>query len=133
MIWLNWHFNMRRVAQISLITLITLFILPFSSLALPMGKPASEVDLNFAPGSIIRFEHLTSENGLSQNAGLDIFQDSRGYIWVGTQDGLNRYDGYTFKIYKHDPDDPTSISHNSILTIAEDESGALWIGTCDRR
>lgn len=121
---------MKRILQISLISLVTLLILPFSSsLALPMEKPASEAELNFAPGSIVRFEHLTSEDGLSQNAGLDIFQDSRGYLWIGTQDGLNRYDGYTFKVYKHDPDDSTSISHNSILTIAEDENGTLWIGT----
>jgi PAS domain S-box-containing protein len=81
------------------------------------------------PGSIIRFEHLSIEDGLSQNAGLTIFQDSKGYLWIGTQDGLNRYDGFVFKVYKHDPDDPNSISHNSILAIAEDQDGYLWIGT----
>src|SRR5215207_2765639 len=121
---------MKRVIQISFITLITLFSLPFSrSLALSSGKPASDIDINFAPGSIVRFDHLTSEDGLSQNAGLEIFQDSRGYLWVGSQDGLNRYDGYSFKIYKHEPDDPNTLSHNSILKIAEDKDSALWIGT----
>ncbi|NOT03166.1 MAG: hypothetical protein HOP27_01060 [Anaerolineales bacterium] len=90
---------------------------------------AFDVDLNFAPGSVFRFEHLTIEDGLSQNAGLAIFQDSRGYLWIGTQDGLNRYDGYGSKIYKHDPDDPHSISYNSILSMGDDKNGSLWIGT----
>ena len=84
---------------------------------------------SFAPGSIVQFEHLTIEDGLSQNAGLAILQDSRGYLWIGSQDGLNRYDGYTIKVFKHDPEDPTSISHNSILSITEDQDGYLWIGT----
>ena len=88
-----------------------------------------DIDPDFAPGSIIQFDHLTIEDGLSQNAGLAIFQDSIGYLWIGSQDGLNRYDGYTFKIFKHDPDDLNSISHNSILSMAEDKSGSLWIGT----
>ena len=121
---------MKRILPISFIILITLLVLPFSQgLAAPLASPPLEAKLNFAPGSVVRFEHFTSENGLSQNAGLDIFQDSRGYLWIGTQDGLNRYDGYSFKIYKHDPDDPTSLSHNSILEIAEDPDGSLWIGT----
>lgn len=97
--------------------------------AVPAKYTGGGVDFNFAPGSIVRFEHFGSEDGLSQNAGLDIFQDSRGYLWIGSQDGLNRYDGYSFKIYKHDPDDEHSLSHNSILKITEDQDGALWIGT----
>ncbi|MBK9600612.1 MAG: hypothetical protein IPO36_02035 [Anaerolineales bacterium] len=100
-----------------------------TGLAAPPTGAAFDADLNFAPGSVVRFEHLTIEDGLSQNAGLAIFQDSRGYLWIGTQDGLNRYDGYGFKIYKHDPDDPNSLSHNSILSMGEDKNGSLWIGT----
>ena len=61
--------------------------------------------------------------------GLAIFQDSKGYLWIGSQDGLNRYYGFNFEIYKHDPEDPNSISHNSILAITEDRDGYLWIGT----
>ena len=121
---------MKRNIEVVFFVLLALLALPFSSSsALPVEVPAADVDLNFAPGSVVRFEHLSIEDGLSQNAGLDLFHDSRGYLWIGTQDGLNRFDGYSFKIYKHDPDDPTSISHNSILTIAEDACGALWIGT----
>ena len=57
------------------------------------------------------------------------FKTAAVILWIGTQDGLNRYDGYTFKIFKHDPDDPNSISHNSILAITEDNDGSLWVGT----
>ena len=121
---------MKRFIKLCAFVIIGLSLLPLQhGLASPEEEPAGDIDLNFAPGSIVRFEHLSIEDGLSQNAGLDIFQDSRGYLWIGTQDGLNRYDGYSFKIYKHDPNDPNSLSHNSILTIAEAANGALWIGT----
>ena len=97
--------------------------------AAPLADGTNTFDLSLAPGSMIQFEHLTIEDGLSQNAGLAIFQDSQGFLWVGTQDGLNRYDGYIFKAFKHDPEDPGSISHNSILSITEDNEGYLWVGT----
>jgi len=77
----------------------------------------------------ILFEHLTVKDGLSQGSVLCVFQDSYGFIWLGTQDGLNRFDGYEFKIYKHDPSDPKSINDNFILSIAEDSNKTLWIGT----
>ena len=121
---------MKRFLKTLILTGIILFSLPFTSgSAAPSTNAANDSGQNFAPGSIIQFEHLNIEDGLSQNAGLAIFQDSRGYLWIGTQDGLNRYDGYTFKVFKHDPDDPNSISHNGILSIAEDKDGSLWIGT----
>ncbi len=104
-------------------------LIPSPMAGAPLSKVAPNVNLSLAPGSIIQFEHFTNEDGLSQNAGLAIFQDSRGFLWIGSQDGLNRYNGYTFDVFKHDPDDPLSISHNSILSIAEDKNGSLWIGT----
>ncbi|MBL8063339.1 MAG: PAS domain S-box protein [Anaerolineales bacterium] len=121
---------MKHIVTILILIGITLTAQPtnaFSNSARTI--PLVDPDQYFAPGSVIQFEHLNIEDGLSQNAGLAIFQDSRGYLWIGSQDGLNRYDGYSFKIYKHDPEDPTSISHNSILSIAEDKNGALWVGT----
>ncbi len=76
-----------------LLTVILLFAFPFSAgTAASLPASTSRDDSTIAPGSMIRFEHLTIENGLSQNAGLVIFQDSKGYLWIGTQDGLNRYD-----------------------------------------
>ena len=121
---------MKRVIPISL---LTIFIVCFSPLSPGMAAHSTEaalnIDSNLAPGSIVQFDHITIENGLSQNAGLAIFQDSQGYLWIGSQDGLNRYNGFDFKIYKHDPEDPNSISHNSILAITEDKDGYLWIGT----
>lgn len=117
---------MKRVLT-SLLMAMTLLTLPIHpGTAAPPPSPAYGVNQNFAPSSIIQFEHLSSEDGLPQSAGLAIFQDSRGYLWIGSQDGLNRYDGYSFKIFKHDLE---SISHNNILSIAEDRSGSLWIGT----
>ena len=82
-----------------------------------------------APRSSVVFEHLTIEDGLSQNAGLALLQDSQGFIWIGTQDGLNRYDGYDFKIFKRDSEDLNSISYNSIIALHEDKNRFLWIGT----
>jgi PAS domain S-box-containing protein len=121
---------MKRLIPISILTIFILFLSPLSTgTAARPADTASNIDLNIAPGSIVQFEHLAIEDGLSQNAGLAIFQDSKGYLWIGSQDGLNRYDGFNFKIYKHDPEDPSSISHNSILAITEDKDGYLWIGT----
>jgi ligand-binding sensor domain-containing protein len=60
---------------------------------------------------------------------LTNLQDHKGFLWIGTQDGLNKYDGYDFKVYKHDPDNPHSLSSSVITAIYEDHSGALWIGT----
>jgi len=78
---------------------------------------------------ILRFDHISIEQGLSQSSVRVIFQDSRGFLWFGTEDGLNRYDGYTFKTYKPDPDAPNSLSDRWITSIVEDKEGTLWIGT----
>lgn len=78
-----------------------------------------------------RFKHITIKEGLSQGAIICILQDRKGFMWFGTQDGLNRYDGYEFKIYKHDPQDPTTISDKWILSIFEDHAGVIWVGTRD--
>jgi signal transduction histidine kinase/ligand-binding sensor domain-containing protein/CheY-like chemotaxis protein/AraC-like DNA-binding protein len=75
------------------------------------------------------FRHLTITDGLSQNAVSSILQDTRGFMWFGTKDGLNRYDGYNFLVYRHDPFDPTSISDSHITTLFEDREGRLWVGT----
>ena len=58
-----------------------------------------------------------------------MLQDREGYLWFGTQDGLNRYDGHSFAVYRHDPEDPQSLRDDYISAIYEDRSGVLWIGT----
>jgi DNA-binding NtrC family response regulator/ligand-binding sensor domain-containing protein len=85
--------------------------------------------LTFSQTHDFNFDHITVDNGLSQNTPRAIIQDSKGFIWIGTQEGLNRYDGYNFKIYKYDANDETSISENSILAIFESKSNDIWIGT----
>jgi PAS domain S-box-containing protein len=81
------------------------------------------------PRSEMRFERFSVKNGLSQSTVLTILQDSKGFMWFGTEDGLNRYDGYEFVIYKHNPDNPASLSCSKIHAIYEDREGVLWIGT----
>jgi len=75
------------------------------------------------------FAHILSEDGLSQNTVHSIIQDSKGFMWFATEDGLNKYDGYNFTVYKNNPQDKNSISDNFIWTIFEDKNGILWIGT----
>ncbi|MCX7797548.1 MAG: ATP-binding protein [Melioribacter sp.] len=77
----------------------------------------------------LRFESLTSEDGLSQNTVLSILQDSEGFLWFGTYDGLNRYDGYSFKIYKIEKGNPKSIQGQTFRSIVEDKDGNLWIAS----
>ena len=75
------------------------------------------------------FTNYPIEKGLSQSVVNCVFQDSRGYIWAGTQNGLNRFDGYHFEIYSYDPADSCSLSNSWIYSIDEDREGNLWIGT----
>ena len=76
-----------------------------------------------------KFRHITPKDGLSSHNVRCIIKDSRGFMWFGTTDGLDRFDGYSIKAYHHNPDDSTSISGNSIRTILEDKNGDLLIGT----
>lgn len=76
-----------------------------------------------------RFEHFTTEHGLSENFIYTVFQDSRGFLWIGTHDGLNRYDGYNFKVFRQSPADSNSLPDNTINAINEDDKGNIWIGT----
>jgi len=75
------------------------------------------------------FEHLTTEQGLSQSTVNSIIQDQKGFIWIGTGDGLDKFDGYSIYRYSHDNTNPKSISKNTILSLYEDSDGFIWIGT----
>ena len=77
----------------------------------------------------IVFEHITTDEGLSQSTVNAIVQDQRGFMWFGTNDGLDKYDGYTIERFIHEKDNPNSVSKNAILSLYEDKVGILWIGT----
>jgi len=76
-----------------------------------------------------RFEHITVKDGLSLSYVTSIAQDKNGYVWFGTQDGLNKYDGFSFVVYKHDPFDDGSIPSGDIIDILVDKKGKIWLGT----
>ena len=102
-------------AMIGLLAMLTLVVVGRAAHAIP-GKP-------------MRFQRLSLEDGLSQATVIVFHQDSTGFMWVGTQDGLNRYDGYAFTIYRHDRSDPKSMPDNWVRDIKEDSEGNLWFGT----
>jgi ligand-binding sensor domain-containing protein/serine phosphatase RsbU (regulator of sigma subunit) len=77
----------------------------------------------------IKFKHLSIDEGLSAVTVNTIYQDSHDFIWIGTQDGLNRYDGYHLKIFKNDPFNKTTISSNDIKCILEDKHGIMYFGS----
>ena len=79
--------------------------------------------------SNINFQSITIDDGLSQSLAEYIYQDSSGYIWIGTNDGLNRYNGNEFKVYKNIKNDDNTISNNMISSLVEDSNRNLWIGT----
>ncbi len=82
-----------------------------------------------AQTTIAEFEHLSLDEGLSQSFANNILQDHRGFLWIATADGLNRYDGTAFKVYQHTPGDTTSLSDNRISFLFEDGYDNLWVGT----
>lgn len=79
----------------------------------------------------VQFTNITMEDGLSQTTVFAIAQDHQGFMWFGTEDGLNKYTGYDFRIYAHFPYDENSLSNNTILCLFVDQAGLLWIGTND--
>jgi len=83
-----------------------------------------------AQNNKFKFDHLTVNDGLSQSSVYCILQDSKGFMWFGTRSGgLNRYNGYSFNVFKHDEDNPNSISGNEIISLFEDSKGIIWAGT----
>lgn len=80
-------------------------------------------------GKIYNYSFLKAKDGLSQNSVLKILQDSKGFIWFATRNGLNRYDGTKFTVYRHHFNSSSSLSDNHITALAEDHDGNLWIGT----
>src|SRR5688572_25964315 len=80
-------------------------------------------------GQELHFTHLSLKEGLSQTTISAIAQDGRGFMWFGTHDGINRYDGYNFVTYRGDPGQPSGGKGHIVLDLLADPSGVLWIGT----
>lgn len=97
--------------------------LPFMREANAFYTPVSNSSNTF------RFENISIEDGLSNETVHTILQDHEGYMWFGTLDGLNKYNGYDFIIYRHDETNPNSLADSNILTLFEDQDNTLWIGT----
>lgn len=95
----------------------------------PKIDSAWQDDIQALLSPLVTFKHLPPDSGLSQSVATSIVQDGQGFLWIGTQDGLNRFDGQSFKIFKHDPDDHVTVSDSFITQLANGPSGELWVGT----
>jgi ligand-binding sensor domain-containing protein len=92
------------------------------------AKPPQILRLPVIEGKDIRFTHYSTEQQLSQSRVDHILQDNLGFLWFGTYNGLNRHDGYQFKVYKPEPNNPNTIGGVFIHALFQDRSGALWVG-----
>lgn len=106
---------MRKKISLLLITAFVLFFL------FPQPPPVS--------GKKLEFQQFLLKDGLSQSSIYCTLQDSRGFLWFGTEDGLNKYDGYSFKTLKNDPENSQSLNFNNIKVLFEDNKGLIWVGT----
>ncbi|HEX2867407.1 MAG TPA: two-component regulator propeller domain-containing protein [Ignavibacteriales bacterium] len=105
-------------------------ILPLAAVCLLLLlMPQAGRRLLFAQDNLPTFEHISIEQGLSQSSINSIIQDYKGFMWIATADGLDRYDGYSFKIFRNIPRQAGSLSDNSVFAVYEDRSGNLWAGT----
>jgi len=112
---------------IALILITTLAIGPHLTASAQIGNDQPQVPSTVQPTT--RFVNLTTEDGLIHNEVTAILQDRHGFMWFGTGEGLNRYDGYRFEVFKHDPGNPNSLSSNIITDLLEDREGIIWIAT----
>jgi len=135
--------SVRRRSLLWATVLPFIFMLGACDIARPASEPVQSLPAldsdqsprtnTFPPiknnGSALRFTRYGLEEGLSQSSALSLFQDTLGFLWIGTQDGLNRFDGYSFKVFRTDPDDPDAVVGGETLAIAQSADGAIWVGT----
>ena len=132
--------SMRALAPIRA-AIVSVFLLPLSAqpqssealhaAAQEVGFSGHAIRLPVVDASDIRFRRLSTTQGLSQSRVAQIVQDDRGFMWFGTQYGLNRFDSYNFRIFKHEPGNPGSLSGVYIYSLFKDRAGTLWVG-CDQ-
>ncbi|MEB3279227.1 MAG: two-component regulator propeller domain-containing protein [Lyngbya sp.] len=94
-------------------------------------SPVTKTPLNpnWNAGKFTKFQHITTEEGLSSDLVWNVVQDQQGFIWLSTYDGLNRYDGDSMKVFYHNPADPHSLSSNVLRNLYVSRNGTLWVGT----
>jgi ligand-binding sensor domain-containing protein len=117
-----------RITVFVTLWLIWLFLLPSGAPSLPTVQ-ADHIPLPLPVNQPLRFEHLGIPEGLSSSFVTGILQDRQGFIWIGTRDGLNRFDGYSFRTFRYDPVNPGSLASNIVHVLVEDAAGTLWVGT----
>jgi diguanylate cyclase (GGDEF)-like protein len=129
--WLPIRGRMRReptrgaMARVGAATRLARLLRPLCAVVL-LAAIASAAQAGVRP---MRFWHLSTEEGLSQTTVLCMLQDRWGFLWLGTEDGLNRFDGYRVVVYRHDPADPHSLPGDVVWGLVEDPSGDVWVGT----
>jgi len=125
-----------RIRPLAVVVLLTIVLLAGPLAAIHAGgaqaHPA-ETEQTEPPSPLrpeqVRFDHITTADGLAEGRVWGITQDRRGFLWFTTYDGINRYDGHEFKIYKHDPEDPNSPASTLYRCVVEDSRGMLWFGS----
>ena len=85
--------------------------------------------LDYRYQKAFKVQRLSLSEGLSQSVVTDIIQDSEGYVWIATEDGLNRFDSYDFKIFRHDHKNRNSLHENWIISLVEEPGFGIWVGT----
>ena len=108
-----------------ILAILICLLLPFSSSLLANAQSGDDPVIPIDSSQNISFEHLTTEQGLPSNRVSGLIQDSLGFIWIGTSEGLARFDGYRFKPYTHNPEDPSSLGESVIRTLYEDREGVV--------
>ena len=117
-----------ELKAVAILIVIPLFL--FSPSAPPAHAQSDDAPSAFERlPQFAKFRQLGVEQGLSHGTAWHLMKDSRGYVWIATFDGLNRYDGYEVTVYKHDPDDPHSLATSSLKHVFEDNAGLIWIST----
>jgi PAS domain S-box-containing protein len=119
----------RLVILLALLAALTLTPARAAARAVLPAAVGGPADASIPLDRPLRFERFSLVDGLSQNSVLTMLQDRQGYLWFGTQDGLNRYNGYEFTVFKNDPDDKDTLSYSGVVSLLQDRSGAIWAGT----
>lgn len=117
--------NSRLITPLIAFTLLLSLEAP---VAVAQTEKAAVENIDSSP-PVLSFKHLTLDDGLSVTGVSSVLQDQDGYIWLGTQDGLNQYDGYRVSVHRTVPFDTTSLSDPMIYALAEDSTGAIWAST----